>query len=407
LIDEIDALVGKTLISVLRQLRTGYPGRLKNLFPHNVLLCGLRDVRDWRMRSQERQEFQDMTTGGSPFNIKSNSLRLGDFTQQDIATLYQQHTDDTGQIFEPDVVEQVFAWTQGQPWLVNALAYETCFGIEGRVDPSKTIGIYDMQQSKETLIKRRETHIVQLLDKLKEPRVYRVIASMMGGQNLHPTEEDFDYTADLGLIRQNASNTMVIANSIYKEVIPRTLSSAWEKEISTRAPVPIQVDQPLDMHALLTAFQRFFRQHSESWLDAFQYKEVGPQLLLQAFLQRTVNSRGTIQREQAVGSGRTDLVVTWPLNIDKTSSQECAQHQERAQHHQIIVLELKLLHAHDSLETVLSKGLQQTAGYMQRFHAPEGHLLLFDRRAGKSWEERIWVQHKTAPDGQNITAWGM
>ena len=43
LIDEIDALVGDTLLSVLRQLRTGYDQR-PAAFPHSIVLCGVRDV---------------------------------------------------------------------------------------------------------------------------------------------------------------------------------------------------------------------------------------------------------------------------------------------------------------------------------------------------------------------------
>ena len=50
LIDEIDSLVGVTLISVLRQLRAGYDRR-PGSFPQSVVLCGVRDVRDYRMRS--------------------------------------------------------------------------------------------------------------------------------------------------------------------------------------------------------------------------------------------------------------------------------------------------------------------------------------------------------------------
>ncbi|MEM7495086.1 MAG: ATP-binding protein, partial [Myxococcota bacterium] len=115
---------------------------------------------------------------------------------------------------------------------------------------------------------------------------------------------------------------------------------------------------------------------------------------------RTVNSRGSIQREQAVGSGRTDLVVTWPLGDKDVTLQ-------RAEKKQVIVLELKLIHQKNGLETQVSKGLAQTARYMDRFHAPEGHLLIFDRREGKSWDERIWVKHETAPDGKNITVWAM
>ena len=76
-IDEIDTLVGDTLLSVLRQLRAGYPDR-PGRFPHSVILCGVRDVRDYRIYSTARNA---LVLGGSAFNIKSKSLRLGDFTE--------------------------------------------------------------------------------------------------------------------------------------------------------------------------------------------------------------------------------------------------------------------------------------------------------------------------------------
>src|SRR5665647_255023 len=48
LIDEIDSLIGDSLISVLRQLRAGYTSR-PGAFPQSVILCGVRDVRDYRL----------------------------------------------------------------------------------------------------------------------------------------------------------------------------------------------------------------------------------------------------------------------------------------------------------------------------------------------------------------------
>src|SRR6056297_1459276 len=120
LIDEIDALVGDTLISVLRQLRSGYTQR-PDAFPQSVILCGVRDVRDYRIFSDKDQQ---MITGGSAFNVKAKSLTVGDFTQEEIKTLYEQHTKETGQEFEKAIFELAWDYTRGQPWLVNALANE-------------------------------------------------------------------------------------------------------------------------------------------------------------------------------------------------------------------------------------------------------------------------------------------
>ena len=42
-LDEVDALVGDTLISLLRQIRAGYAQR-PQAFPQSLVLCGLRDI---------------------------------------------------------------------------------------------------------------------------------------------------------------------------------------------------------------------------------------------------------------------------------------------------------------------------------------------------------------------------
>jgi len=59
LIDEIDSLVGDTLISVLRQLRSGYDMR-PDLFPQSIMLCGVRDVRDYRIHSAKDKAGADL-----------------------------------------------------------------------------------------------------------------------------------------------------------------------------------------------------------------------------------------------------------------------------------------------------------------------------------------------------------
>ena len=39
--------------------------------------------------------------------------------------------------------------------------------------------------------------------------------------------------------------------------------------------------------------------------------------------------------------------------------------------------------------------------------ADAGHLVIFDMREGRSWEERIAREERTAPDGRQVTVWGM
>ncbi|WP_246156110.1 ATP-binding protein [Thiohalocapsa marina] len=93
LLDEVDALVGDTLISLLRQLRAGYPQRPGG-FPSTVILCGVRDLRDYRIHATSECA---PVTGGSAFNIKAESLRLGDFSVDEVTALLAEHTIETGQ----------------------------------------------------------------------------------------------------------------------------------------------------------------------------------------------------------------------------------------------------------------------------------------------------------------------
>jgi hypothetical protein len=384
LLDEVDSLVGDTLIAVLRQLRAGYDQRPSG-FPQSVVLCGVRDVRDYRLRINSGKE---VITGGSAFNIKAESMRLGDFTREDVEVLYRQHTEETGQPFEPEVISLAWDLTQGQPWLVNALAYEVCFRMPDGKDRARRITVEMFQSAKEALIDRRETHLDHLADKLRDDRVKRVVEAILTGteQPRDIPTDDLEYVVDLGLVRSRPR--LEVSNPIYREVIPRVLTQSTQDTITQELSWYIAADGRLDMEKLLAAFQEFFREHSEHWVERFDYKEAGPQLLLQAFLQRIVNGGGRIEREYGLGRGRTDLLILWPHpgGIQKA------------------VVELKVLRK--SLEKTMEQGIEQTLGYQDRCGAAEGHLVIFDRDPAMPWSEKIW-RRVECRGGRRVVVWGM
>src|SRR6056297_953838 len=410
LIDEIDSLVGDTLISVLRQIRSGYDKR-PDEFPQSIILCGVRDVRDYRIFSDKDQQ---MITGGSAFNIKAKSLTVGDFTKEEIRTLYDEHSQETGQPFEEDVYEMAWEYTRGQPWLVNALANEACFENKAGRDRSQPITAQQFEAAKNDLILRRDTHIDQLADKLKEDRVRRIIEPILEGSNEidDVSEDDIQYCEDLGLIKRKGN--LEIANGIYREVIPRTLSYVSQRNIVQKPQWYIEENGTLNMVKLLKAFQQFFREHSESWLSRFKYEEAGPQLLLQAFLQRIVNGGGLIDREYGLGRKRTDLYIRWPIIPDRFTENKKQNHDEQKEHPfplsynpddlQRIVIELKLKH-NNALERVIEEGLKQTAAYVDKTGAKEAYLIIFDQE-NKNWDERIFIETRTFKNVK-ITVFGM
>jgi hypothetical protein len=92
-----------------------------------------------------------------------------------------------------------------------------------------------------------------------------------------------------------------------------------------------------------------------------------------AFLQRVLNGGGRIDREYAAGRGRMDLYIEYKGHG--------------------YIIEIKLIHAKQSMETVRARGLEQLTRYRDT-QAPSApaYLLIFDRRPEAkdlSWEDRI------------------
>ena len=187
--DEADCLVGDVLISFLRQLRDGYVNRKMIPFPKSVALVGMLDVRDYKAQIRPDGESLGQI---SPFNITAEDMLIPNFTEADILALYAQHTADTGQVFADGVVEYVWRLTRGQPWLVNAIAHECVTKIHG-CRYGEAITVEDVEAAKETIIRRRDTHVDSLMERMREPRVRRLVEPLILGNDTELTANDDDY----------------------------------------------------------------------------------------------------------------------------------------------------------------------------------------------------------------------
>jgi ATPase family associated with various cellular activities (AAA) len=376
LIDEIDSLRNEALISILRQLRDGYRGRPKN-FPMSVGLIGLRDVRDYKVASGG----SDRLNTASPFNIKVRSLVMRDFNATEVRQLYQQHTDDTGQIFTPEAIETAFYLTQGQPWLVNALAKEI---VEEMVtDTDIAITAEHINQAKEILIARQDTHLDSLAERLREPRVKAIIEPMLAGLELgNVPNDDIQFVIDLGLCKIDPLGGLVIANPIYREVIPRVLTVTPMASLPQIAPTWLTSNGELNIDTLLQAFLEFWRQHGEPLLGATSYHEVAPHLVLMAFLHRVVNGGGILEREYAIGRDRMDLCLKY-RNVT-------------------LGIELKVWR--EKTKDPEEKGLEQLDDYLARIKVNAGWLFVFDRRQNAPpFADRLGTKVVTTKSGRSVT----
>jgi hypothetical protein len=383
--DEIDSLQGQSLISVLSQLRDGYNERPEG-FPASVALCGLRDVRDYKVASGGDP---DRLGSSSPFNIKLKSLRLGDFIPDEVRELYAQHTEETGQQFTPDAVDRAIELTAGQPWLVNALAREIVEEIG--VPTPEPVTVEHLEQAKERLILARVTHLDSLAAKLAEPRVRRIIEPALAGTllTLEPYDDDLTYVRDIGLIAPR--NPPQIANPIYREVIARVLTTGVEVNVLADPRTFVLPDGRFDLRRLLREFGDFWREHGEILTSAQQYHEPAPQLVLMGFLQRIVNGGGHVEREYGIGRGRIDLLIRWPWTTP-----------DGEKHWQREAIELKVWRKRQP--DPITEGLAQLDAYLDRFDLRTGVLVIFDRRPKAApITERITFDEATSPAGRPIT----
>ena len=374
--DEVDCLSDDTLVTFLRQLRDGYVTRKVSPFPASIALVGMRDIRDYKARIRS----DGQTLGdASPFNIITEDLTLGNFTENDVVRLYSQHTEATGQVFEPEAIACAWQLTRGQPWLVNALARECVLKIhDGRYDEPVTAE--DILTAKETIIRARGTHVDSLMERLKEPRVRSVVEPVILGKDSYLSEfdDDYRYVLDLGLLRENEHRALVPGNPMYGEIMLRYLSDSEQKRFYNdyRTPFWLKPDGSLDMPALMAEFQRFWRENSGADREVYGYNEATPHLVMMGYLQRVVNGGGRIAREMALGSKRLDLCVEFGKFR--------------------YAVELKMKRNFSPTESPA-----QLVGYLDHLKLPEGWMAIFDDDSSKSWDEKIYTRDEVV-DGKTI-----
>jgi hypothetical protein len=385
-LDEVDAVGGATLLSILDQLHAGYTSRPEH-FPHAVALIGLRDVRDYEIRGR--------LGSASPFNIKTDSLLVPDFTAPEVAELYGQHTAATGQRFSPAAIEAAFELSRGQPWLVNALARQIV--TREAPDPAVEVSARHVEDAKEALIQQRATHLDSLLKRLREERVRRVVEAVLSGERL-PMEilnDDYVFVRDLGLVTPGPQG-LEIANQIYREIIPRALTALMELSLVLPRPSYVDGEGHLDVDRLMDDFRAFWIENAEAYLETAPYAEAAAQLVFMAYLHKIVNGngKGSVDREYAAGRGRLDICVRWRLPGGGV---------------QRWAVELKVWRdttpSGKGIPTPVEKGLVQLSEYLERLGLDRGDLVVFDARSGaEPLPDRV-AREELEHDGRRIVLW--
>ena len=114
-----------------------------------------------------------------------------------------------------------------------------------------------------------------------------------------------------------------------------------------------------------------------------------------AYLQRVVNNRGRIRLEYALGRGRTDLLIEW--HQGGAEGPACTRE---------YVIEYKVRNGKVCLDRLIREGREQVATYIDGCGAESGHLVIFDLRQCRSWDERLYRKDPELGESP-VTVWGL
>lgn len=157
-------------------MRGGFASRGVGKFPVSIAPVSMRNLKDYITAAK----------GGiapnpcSPFNIKEDSAMLSNFTQTDVERLFAQRTEETGQAINRDALEYVWEQSRAQPWIFNSLFKRATMRVLHEDDYSN-VTLAHIREVREQMILARETHLDALAYRLEDPKIQRVMDTLITG----------------------------------------------------------------------------------------------------------------------------------------------------------------------------------------------------------------------------------
>ena len=363
IIDEFDGIPPATVSDFLHSLRRIY------LSPHNRCIhsVGIVGVKSIAQLNYDRSV--------SPFNVQ-DEFHLPNFTFKQVQELLAQYTEEAGQAFTPDVVENLHRQTDGQPVLVNRLAQILTEELD--IPKDETLGREHFLTAHAQILGEPNVNIQHLTTHIRSnPNFQRVlmrITSYDAGLDFNIDDEVISELATYGIIKKGSSisnrDKCEITNPIYLYRILKTLKptiNGLEEEYyphetdNAHRTSPIEYINPaghIDMAGLLDNFRDFIARAGYRILQVPDTpQEFVGQYLLFAYLDQFVQQVNAVMHlEVQTGRGRIDLMVS-----------------HRGQKH---IVETKMWQGEKSCQA----GKEQLARYLKLEGAPVGYYVVFDYR---------------------------
>ncbi len=316
-IDEFDSLPPKVIDILVKMFRDMYLKRDSYLL-HGLALIGVRTVLGVE---SER---------GSPFNVQ-RSMHLPNFSKDEVAELFQQYRDESGQDVDPVVVDKLYCVTRGQPglvcWFGELLTEKYNPGTNNTID----IATFERVYHRALRVEFNNT-VLNLVKKARGTYREHVVRLFTNSDIVFNVDEQwcnylyYNGIIDSETIMDDLGQEVTICRFTCPFVQKRlygALTGELAGDVSTIPPLDIldtlsDVFEPgrLNLPALLQRYKDYLVRLSAKGINPWQgqprradlhYTEAVGHFHLYAWLQAAVGRRCIISPEFPTGNGKVDL----------------------------------------------------------------------------------------------------
>lgn len=257
-----------------------------------------------------------VVSSASPFNVV-DELRIDYFTLTEVAELIGQYVAESGQIFDPAVINAIYENTQGQPGLTCALCHYLVNEMApDRTQPVTMAAVYPTL--KHFLTERRDKNILNIVSKAREKQAF-MLRVLFGTEPIPYTIDDpnINYLSAHGVVA-NVDGFVQVPVPLYSKRLitafrPPVNGESHEYIVSAHESLQeFVVDDQLNIHALLDKYREYVQRRGFHAFDTKQLKEGAWHYSLDGFIHFFIQRLGGDTLVEVPSSrGRTDLLILY------------------------------------------------------------------------------------------------
>ena len=346
-IDEFESVPEVVLSDLLHTFRKIYH-RKEYYALHSLLLVGVSTLAEL------------VVSSSSPFNIV-DQLQIPYFTFAEVQELIDQHVQETGQVFTPEVIQAIYNNTQGQPGLVNGLCqYLVDVMTPDRTQPVMMAALYPTL--KHFLTERFDKNILNVVQKARTKKAFMV--KLLFGEAAIPftvNDPDIAYLYANGVV-DNVDGYVQLPAPLYSKALitafrPHSNGETQEYVAVNDTFRDYVTTDGLNLHAILQRYREYVQRRGFHAFDTEQLKEAAWHYSLDGFINFFIQQLGgDTLVEVPSGRGRTDILILY------------------RDHRYIIETKVFLS------QTQYQHGKQQLADYLTTEGLQEGFYVVFSQK---------------------------